>query len=530
MNGLKPRWLPVVTLLYTVMLVVACASQWRELTTNLPSSAAPQEQRFAGALRVALTALPNSLDCPQLSDINASLVALQLYNSLLWIDDEGRLTPALAERWEISADGTAYTFYLRHGVVFHNGEPFTADAVVTSWQRGIRPEMRLRDRWAMVSAVEKVDDYTVILRSEQPNALLLRTIAGAWCMAPPHYLAEVGEAGFLKHPVGTGPFMLEEWMPDERVVLQANPTYWEAGLPKLAQLSFRPIPEAFTRAAAVRTGEIDIAGRLSVNDAALLEEVANIQVIHYPVDRVYVVAFNNLTSGVGQPTERLEVRHAMNYAVDRQGLLDTFFEGYGRPATGFVTPANLGYDITLQPYPYDPEKARQLLAEAGYPDGFSLDFACPAKVYANFDLVCQAVQGYLQAVGIQTELELVEAATFWDLASKKELPPLFGDGWTGGFGDAYPCLFGALGGFNAPFSAWSDPQIDALLAQIRTTLDEEARAALYRDLQHYMLDNPPFIYLYELETLEAVQRRVQNYRPRPSELKSFKATFVSDGE
>ncbi|HMN26729.1 MAG TPA: ABC transporter substrate-binding protein, partial [Caldilineaceae bacterium] len=323
--------------------------------------------------------------------------------------------------------------------------------------------------------------------------------------------------------------MFKEWAPDEQVVLQANPTYWEAGLPKLAQLIFRPIPEAFTRVAAVHTGEIDIAGRLSVDDISPLEGVDNVQVIHYPVDRVYVMAFNNLTSGVGQPTEKRAVRLALNYAIDRQGLLDAFFAGYGQPATGLMTPANLGYDAALQPYPYDPAKARQLLAEAGYPNGFALRFACPAKVYANFDQVCQAIKGYLQAVGIQAELELIEATTFWDLESKKGLPPLAGDGWTGGFGDAYPRLFAALGGANAPFSAWSDPQIDAMLSQIRTTLDEEKRAALYRDLQHYLLDNPPFIYLYKLETLEAVQRRVQQYRPRPSELASFKATFVNDG-
>ncbi|HMN26728.1 MAG TPA: ABC transporter substrate-binding protein, partial [Caldilineaceae bacterium] len=199
MNGPKPRWLPCFLLL-GAMLVAACTLQPTNLTPALPASAPTGQRQFAGALRVALTASPNSLDCPQLSDVNSTLVALQLYNSLLWVNDEGQLAPALAERWEVAADGKAYTFYLRHGVVFHNGEPFTADSVVTSWQRGVRPEMRLRDRWAIVSAVEKIDDYTVRLRSEQPNALLFRTVAGAWCMVPPHYLAEVGPGVRSLHP------------------------------------------------------------------------------------------------------------------------------------------------------------------------------------------------------------------------------------------------------------------------------------------------------------------------------------------
>lgn len=488
----------------------------------------PEPFKPAGTLRVALTTFPNSVDLATTAERNAENAAWQLYNSLVWVNDAGKVVPALAESWDVSEDGTAYTFHLRQDVTFHNGEPFSADAVAFSWERGSRPEMQWSDRWQRAQSVEKIDEYTVRVTTDAPDPLLLKVMAQQWAMVPPKYIEEVGEQGFTEHPVGTGPFMFEEWTKGDRIVYKANPNYWEEGLPKVETLIFRPIPESATRVAAIQTGEVDIVTRLSAEEAQSLLGLPNVKVIRYPIDRVFYIAFNNLTTGVDQPTEDPLVRQAMNYAVDRQAIIDALFGGYAKLATGLIASPDLGYDEDLAPYPYDPEKARELLAEAGYPDGFEMDFACPSGAYTNFEQVCEAVAGYLDDVGIKTSLEFMESSRYWDLEAEKKLPPLFGDSWSERSGEALPRLIGALGGWDASFSSWSDPEIDRLLEEIGQTVDDEKRAELYTELHHYMYENPPFIYLYEPVTFEAISTQVHDYKPRGAEDYYLKAVWVEE--
>jgi peptide/nickel transport system substrate-binding protein len=244
--------------------------------------------------------------------------------------------------------------------------------------------------------------------------------------------------------------------------------------------------------------------------------VEGVNVLTYPVSRVYYIAFNNMTTGVGQPTEDPLVRQAMNYAVDVEAIIEALFGGNGKRVPGFVATGELGYGV-VDPFPYDPEKAMELLTEAGYADGFEMDFACPAGAYTNFEQVCEAVQGYLGEVGITTNLEIMESAQYWDLEAKKELPPLFGDSWSEQLGEAYNRMTGALLGADAAYSSWSDDTIISTINEIGTTVDEEARKKLYEDLQVYMQENPPFIYLYEPMAFEGVSDRVVDYIPRGAE-------------
>jgi peptide/nickel transport system substrate-binding protein len=488
-------------------------------------TAVPVPEGPTGTLVRALTTFPNSLDLPQCAERNASTTAWHMYDTLVWTNEAGELEPALAESWDVSDDGAEYTFHLRQDVTFHNGEPFNADAVVFSWERAKDAGFEYSNLWQLATSVEKIDDYTVKITTDGPDALFLTTVSDNWAIVPPGYFAEVGQEGFDEAPVGTGPFMFVEWVKGDRIVLKANPNYWREGVPKIETLIFRPIPESATRVAAIQTGEVDIVTRLSSEEAKSLLGVPNVTVIKYPVERIYYVAFNNLSTGIGQPTEDARVRQAMNYAVDIDAIIDSLFDGFAKPAIGMISTGELGYD-NAEPFGYNPDMARSLLADAGYADGFEIDMACPAGAYTHFEEVCEAIAGYLGEVGITINLDIMESGQYWDLEAAKELPPLFGDSWSATGMEGYRRLIGSLGGANAAYSSWSDDYIITMLNDIKSTVDQQARAALYGELEVYMRENPPFIYLYEPYTFEAINTRVQDYTPRPAETYFLFDTFV----
>ncbi|GIW31789.1 MAG: glutathione ABC transporter substrate-binding protein [Meiothermus sp.] len=472
-------------------------------------------QAPAGQLTVALANDPKSLFMPRAADRTAGNVASQLYNSLVWVNDAGEIVPELATRWTISPDGKEYTFTLRTGVKFHNGENFDAQSVLATWETGKDKSNDYAESYSVVKEVRVINPTTVTLVLDKPNALFLNTLANFWAVVPPSYIRQVGLDGFAARPVGTGPFRFVSRSAD-RIVLEANPNYWEPGLPKLQRIVFRVIPDATTRVAAVRTGEIDIANRLTSELTRQLQNSSRVRVISYPNDRVFYLAFKNVGNGKGTPLENVLVRRALNLAINRPAIVRSIFNNEARLVSGFVLPGNLGFDPSIQPYPYDPEQARRLLAQAGFEKGFSISMGCPSDYYVNINEVCLAIQRDLARVGVEVSLEFKTSNTYWSQERYGAVGPMYVDSWSSTVGEALPRLLGALtpGAF---YNTWEDETLSRLIAQAAITTDRNARASLYRQIQRRMFDDPPFVYLYQPVIFEAVNVRVQNYRPRAAE-------------
>jgi len=471
----------------------------------------------SGRLVVSLSSDPTSLFLPRAADRTATNASLPLYDSLVWINEALEIEPALAERWEISDDGTAYVFHLRRDVSFHNGEPFTSASVVATWQTGSDPSNDYANFYTVATSVEALDDYTVRITTAEPNAVFLTTLAISWGMVPPAYIAEVGIDAFARQPVGTGPFRFVSRSAGDRILMEANPDYWRTGYPLVAELEFRVIPDASTRLAAIQTGEIHIANRLTPDQALALSRVNGVEVVSYLNDRAYYVGFKNVGAGIDTPLADPRVRQALNYGSDRFGIINAIFAGQAEPIPGFVIQGNLGYDAAqMPPFPYDPERARALLAEAGYPDGFQISMGCPADGYVNINEVCLALQRTLAGIGVEVNVEFRTTNSFWSEPQYGAVGAMFVDSWSSTIGEALPRLDGALMPGNY-YTAWEDARFAALIEQISVTVDRDERAALYQAMHELMRAEPPFIYLYQPMIFEAVNERVRGYTPRAAE-------------
>ena len=513
MQQFRRVWSLLSLILIMAFLLVACVPAAPAATGGSAAPAAAAEGP-KGTLTIALTTDIAAIEVPYSPERQATNASWTLYDGLIFPEADGTYSPGLAESWEVSADGLTYTFKLRQDVTFHNGEVFNADSVVYSWQTYSQPDVTYANEWTFAKSVEKVDDFTVKVSTEKPNALLLARVAG-WAMIPPKAHAEMGKEKFAQSPIGTGPFVFKEWVKGDHFTVTANPNYWRKGYPKLAEVNFKFLTESATRVAAVQTGEVDIAPRLTADEAESLKGDDNIGVVNYPVDRVYYVAFNNVTTGKDTPIADVKVRQAIASAVDVQTIIDSIFSGAASRSVGFVAQGNLGFD-NAAPVPFDAAKAKALLKEAGYENGFDIGMACPDAGYPQINEVCQAIQGYLKDVGINANLELKEANAYWDSESKKELPPIFVDSWSITINEAYGRLEGALGK-DQTYANWYDEKIQTLLDQLLTTPDVDARAKLYGEMQSYMRETQPFVYLYFPQAFEGVTKRVQNYAPRGAE-------------
>jgi peptide/nickel transport system substrate-binding protein len=484
------------------------------LTGATHAGAAPADQA-PDTLVIDTTAEAESLDPALVAQVSGFSIMGSIFDGLVERDYTGALVPVLAESWSLP-DPTTIEFKLRQGVTFHDGEPFNATAVKYSVERLLDPGLNspLVGGWPKAfQSVEVVDDDTVRFHLSQPDATIFDALALSLWIVPPAYYSQHPEDFLAANPVGSGPFRFVESVRDDHTTLARNPNYWGTGTykgtPLVSSVVFRPVPDAGTRVADLLNGTADLVLDVSPDDLDTLRAHAGdgFQVVTGNAAKLQFIEF--MPKSAGDPLADRRVRQALNYAVDVDAIVANLLKGLGHRQASPIMEGALGYDPGLAPYDYNPDLARQLLADAGYPDGFSatMDLSSsdnPAKALA--------VIGQLQQVGVTVQPRTLELGTFNNTWSQDKSGDMRMARW-GGLQD--PAVFlnftTVCGGFLAD-QFTCDQDATALAKQAAGTLDQDARAGLYAQVARLLHDDPMGIYLANELSIYGVGPRVEGWR------------------
>ena len=446
------------------------------------------------------------------STITASILA-SLYSTLVKTDPTGAIVCDAAESYE-QVDDTTWHFTLRQDVYFTNGDQMTANDVAYTINslRDSEKNYALSGDFSFMQ-VEVLGDFefNIITDYAFPSLpLRLNYIK----IIPADYVEEVGDEGFAEAPIGSGPFKFVSWTKDQSVVLEKNPDYY-GEVPQIDQLIFEVIPEAADRVAALQAGEVDIICNVPTTQAEYLQSLDGITVVGQPSTRVVWLQFNLV--GEETPLDDIRVRQAMNYAVDRDALIAGVLDGYAVKVASISTPEYEGYDPDVQGYTYDPDQARQLLADAGYADGFTIECSVSPGLLNGSDVV-QAIAGQLAEVGINMTITEVDSATQREQIGAGTVAPTFLQGLGGPYCDIN--LIASIGFTEgARYCTWVDQEFMDLAAQAASEMDADVRAELFSQMQQMMVDKAPALWLYQQDTLYAYNSaKVQGWTARTDEV------------
>ncbi|MCX7561882.1 ABC transporter substrate-binding protein [Sulfitobacter sp. F26204] len=478
-------------------------------------------------LIVGQIAEPQALDPAAVTAVNDFRILMNMYDGLVrYKDGTLEVEPSLATDWTISEDGSVYTFTLRDDVTFHDGSAFDAEAVKFNFDRMLDESHPYHNTgpfplaffFSAVESVDVIDPQTVSFKLNGPYAPFLSNLAyPTGLIVSPAAVTEHG-ADFGRNPSGTGAFSFGEWRSNEAVVVQANPDYWD-GAPELETVVFRPITDANTRTAEMLAGGIDL--MVEVPPVALNEFQGDTYTVHEQAGPHVWFLILNAKEG---PFADVRVRQAANYAINKQAIVDDVLEGTAEVAAGPTPPAFAwAYNADLEPYPYDPDKARELLAEAGA-EGAELTFYVTEGGSGMLDPVAMgtAIQADLEAVGLDVTIETYEWNTFLGnvnpgLEGKADMAEM---AWMTNDPDTLPFLalrtdaWPEAGGFNSGY--YSNPEVDTLLEAARIETDQDKRARLYQEMQVIVQEDAPWVFVANWKQNAVTSDRVEGFSLQPS--------------
>jgi peptide/nickel transport system substrate-binding protein len=468
------------------------------------------EPKMGGTLKAAWDAEWVSLD-PHLSSAYSSFAVLaNVVEGLTTFDDAVKLAPSLAESWEQSEDGLTWTFKIRQGVKFSNGREMTSDDVKFSFERIINPELgsgRVNSCGGADATFDAPDATTFRITTTSSNGVLPITIAGAaGCAIVAN--ESVGEDGQIVVPIGTGPFVIQDVVGTTSMTLLKNPDYWQTGLPYLDEIDIVVIPEASSREAALLGGEVDWIMSPAPQSYEALKGNADVVVGETPLLQYSYMGVNTTRD----PLSDIRVRQAMAYAIDREQICAAGAFGLCTPIEGPTSPGSPWY-FDYAPYGRDVEKAKALLAEAGFADGFDLELM-PTSTYEETVRQAQVVQQNLAEVGIRATINAPEWSQWLELEGGGNYD-VYLCGWIGlTDADLYYYLQHRTGEvFN--FTGFSNPEFDSLVDEGRSITDFDQRYEIYSQANKLLVDEAPYIYFYSPVGLRAYKPFVKGFVTRP---------------
>ncbi len=484
-------------------------------------------------LRIATNDEPNTADAQKTTEYY--FLPLNIFDTLLEVsvqeDGQTELTPSLAESWEVSPDGITYTFHLREGVKFHNGEVFKADDVVYTFERMLKPEtealnvdflaciqgaQEMMDGNAQtLSGLEVKDDYTLVVTLEEPFAPFLAGLSTPACSIYNRKATEEAGDQFGIDPeltIGTGPFIFESWVVNSDKTLVANEEYWR-GRPALDGITMTVVEDADTLKMLFESGELDIFDleMAPVQAESYLEsEEYKDQIVTGQRVGIYYMSINEAL----EPFQDVRVRKAYQMAIDKQEILDTVFAGMGEVQSGILPPGLIGHNPDLEEIEYNPEEAKRLLAEAGYPNGFEMEIAANADDTNTTTQVYEMVQAMLDEVGIDAEIVMYDDATWRAKRAEGQIGSYLSS-WSADFNDPDNFIYSIFAPGNSERRSfnYSNEEVKQQIVEARGIVNEEERIALYQELEKQIVqEDAAWVPLFSKEHSFVVSERVEGFQ------------------
>ncbi len=528
----------VLVLSFAGMAAMAFAGGLEEQTAPFPAPTA-EDSRMGGVLVFARSGDSVGLDPARETDGESFYASHQIFDTLVeFKQGTTEVIPALATKWSVSSDGLTYTFQLRRGVKFHDGTDFNADAVVFSYMRQLDENNEYyqygpwkywgyMDMSAIVDTISAVDDYTVKFTLKKIEAPFISNLAMdfAAIVSPAAYRAD--PEGFATNPVGTGPFKFVSWTKDSDIVLEKNEDYWQPVF--LDRVILKVIPDATARWLALQKGEVDLIDFPASDDLPAMEQDPKVNLIQQAGLNVGYLALNTQK----KPYDDKRVRQAMNYAINRDEIIKGVYGEAGQPAKNPIPPTMWSYNDTIKPYEYDVAKAKALLAEAGYPDGFKTEiWAMPVARPYNPDArkIAEIMQAQLAKINVEVEIISYEWGTYLDKTDTGEHQAAM-LGWTGDNGDPDNFLFVLLSIPAAEVPAgniafWKNEEFNDLIVEAKETADQKTRTRLYMEAQEIFHEEAPWVTIAHSVVTVPANVAVKDFVIYPTGLRVFKHVWL----
>lgn len=490
----------ILLMLITTILLVGCSGN-----VNTENSVETNEHK--NILNFGITGDPVSLDPVMTTDQMSWAVYYQLYDTIVVLKDDGSITPGLAENWDFSKDGKELTLYLRKDVKFHNGDLMTAEDVAFSIDR-ISKSKHTAQMLISYKSVEIIDDYTVKINYDNAYGAALECLSQANAVIVSKRAVEEDEEGFAKHPIGTGPYKFVERKSGEKIVLKRFDDYF-MGKAAIEDLVFKIMTDSNTAVVALEKGELDLLSHAPLTDRANLIANDNIQWHETEIAGLIYVIFNNEHGTFSNK----KLRQAISYGIDKEIMVLGAVEGYGTPLKSMMPKAVFGYLEEFEDTPYDLDKAKELLVEAGYPNGLSVKIKTQEN--PTYYKPVEVLQGQLANMGIQAEIVKMERGAFFDDVLNKFDFDISIMNWTAPVPDAdylYEIFHSSAIENGLNFVEVNIPRLDELLDKGRTELDSDLRLKIYKEACEILRDEAVVIPLYSFMAPVAANKNLKGVK------------------